>query len=90
MNAHIPLSPSLESLVAQYASGDLGYGMSVLMASFVTLSPAAREQLNTLEKINGLLLDEAEQVEMADNALDAILDKLDAVAEDETLSLIHI
>ena len=85
MNAHIPLSPSLESLVAQYASGDLGYGMSVLMASFVTLSPAAREQLNTLEKINGLLLDEAEQVDMAADALDAVLDKLDAVTDNDTV-----
>lgn len=83
MNAHIPLSPSLESLVAQYASGDLGFGMSVLMASFVTLSPAAREQLTTLEKINGLLLDEAEQVEMADDALDAVLGRLDTAIDDD-------
>jgi putative transcriptional regulator len=64
--------------VAQYASGGLGFGMSVLMASFVTLSPAARQQLQTLEKINGLLLDEAEQVDMSGDALDAVLDKLDA------------
>lgn len=69
--------------MAQYASGGLGFGMSVLMASFVTLSPAARQQLETLEKINGLLLDEAEQVEMSDDALDALLDKLDAKAEDD-------
>ena len=81
MNAHIPLSPSLESLVAQYASGGLGFGMSVLMASFVTLSPAARQQLETLERINGLFLDEAEQVELSGDALDAVLDKLDMDAD---------
>lgn len=81
MNAHIPLSPSLESLVAQYASGDLGYGMSVLMASFITLSPAARRQLETLEQLNGVLLDDAEQISLDDNALDTLLDKLDNVEE---------
>lgn len=69
--------------MAQYASGGMGFGMSVLMASFVTLSPAARQQLETLEKINGLLLDEAEQVEMSDDALDALLDRLDAKSEDD-------
>lgn len=68
--------------MAQYASGDLGHGMSVLMASFITLSPAARQQLNTLEQLNGLLLDEAEQVGMSDDALDALLDKLDAPEAD--------
>jgi putative transcriptional regulator len=82
LNAHIPLSPSLESLVAQYASGDLGFGMSVLMASFITLSPAARQQLDTLEQLNGVLLDEAEEVSMSDDALDAILGKLDTVEEE--------
>ena len=71
--------------MAQYASGDLGHGMSVLMASFITLSPAARQQLDTLEQLNGLLLDEAEQVGMSDDALDALLDKLDAPEADMDL-----
>lgn len=71
--------------MAQYASGDLGFGMSVLMASFVTLSPAARQQLDTLEQINGLLLDEAEQAAMSDDALDSVLDKLDAPENDTAL-----
>lgn len=72
--------------MAQYASGDLGHGMSVLMASFITLSPAARQQLDTLEQLNGLLLDEAEQVGMSDDALDALLDKLDAPEADMDLA----
>lgn len=83
MNAHIPLSPSLESLVAQYASGELGFGMSVLMASFITLSPAARQQLSTLEQLNGVLLDEAEEATMRDTALDEIMGRLDE-KQDET------
>jgi putative transcriptional regulator len=68
--------------VAQYASGDLGFGMSVLMASYITLSPAARQQLDTLEQLNGVLLDEAETASLGDTALDDILSRLDE-AQDE-------
>lgn len=77
MNAHLPLSPSLESLVAQYAAGDMGHGMAVLMASYITLSPAARQQMQTLEHVNGVLLDEAEPVAMSGGALDDVLSLLE-------------
>ena len=83
MNAHIPLSPSLESLVAQYAAGDLGYGMSVLMASYITLSPAARDQYRALEQLNGVLLNEAEQSDVKEDALDAIMARLDEPEPEE-------
>ena len=83
MNAHIPLSPSLESLVAQYAAGDLGYGMSVLMASYITLSPAARDQYRAFEQLNGVLLDEAEQSDVKEDALDAIMARLDEPEPEE-------
>ena len=83
MNAHIPLSPILESLVAQYAAGDLGYGMSVLMASYITLSPAARDQYRALEQLNGVLLDEAEQSDVKEDALDAIMARLDEPEPEE-------
>lgn len=77
VNAHLPLSPSLESLVAQYAAGELGHGMSVLMASFLTLSPAARMQLEALQELNGVLLDEVEPADMSASALDALMARLD-------------
>lgn len=83
LNAHIPLSPSLESLVAQYAAGDLGYGMSVLMASYITLSPAARDQYRALEQLNGVLLDEGEQSDVKEDALDAIMARLDEPEPEE-------
>lgn len=83
LNAHIPLSPSLESLVAQYAAGDMGYGMSVLMASYITLSPAARDQYRALEQLNGVLLDEAEQSDVKEDALDAIMARLDEPEPEE-------
>ncbi|MDB2431114.1 ChrR family anti-sigma-E factor [Alphaproteobacteria bacterium] len=83
LNAHIPLSPSLESLVAQYAAGDLGYGMSVLMASYITLSPAARDQYRALEQLNGVLLNEAEQSDVKEDALDAIMARLDEPEPEE-------
>jgi putative transcriptional regulator len=73
----------LESLVAQYAAGDLGYGMSVLMASYITLSPAARDQYRALEQLNGVLLDEAEQGDVKEDALDAIMARLDEPEPEE-------
>ena len=86
MNAHIPLSPSLESLLAQYAVGSLGHGMSVLVASFATLSPSARRQLDAFESLNGYLLEEAEAAPMADSSFDNVLNRLDD-DEDEEIRL---
>ena len=83
MNAHVPLSPSMESLLAAYASGHLGHGMSVLMASFLTLSPVARRQMETFETLNGVLLDNTESVEMASDSLSGVMTRLDMVDCDE-------
>ena len=83
MNAHVPLSPSMESLLAAYASGHLGHGMSVLMASFLTLSPVARRQMETFETLNGVLLDNTESVEMASDSLAGLMTRLDMVDSDE-------
>ena len=83
MNAHVPLSPSMESLLAAYASGHLGHGMSVLMASFLTLSPVARRQMETFETLNGIMLDDAETVEMSEDALTSLMTRLDAPDPDE-------
>ena len=84
MNAHVPLSPSMESLLAAYASGHLGHGMSVLMASFLTLSPVARRQMETFETLNGIMLDDAETVEMSEDALSSMMTRLDVPDPDET------
>ena len=83
MNVHVPLSPSMESLLAAYASGHLGHGMSVLMASFLTLSPVARRQMETFETLNGIMLDDAETVEMSEHALTSLMTRLDAPDPDE-------
>ncbi|MEE3119950.1 MAG: ChrR family anti-sigma-E factor [Pseudomonadota bacterium] len=73
----------MESLLAAYASGHLGHGMSVLMASFLTLSPVARRQMETFETLNGIMLDDAETVEMSENALTSLMMRLDAPDPDE-------
>ena len=83
MNAHVPLSPSMESLLAAYASGHLGHGMSVLLASFLTLSPVARRQMETFETLNGIMLDDAETVAMSEDALTSLMMRLDAPDLDE-------
>ena len=84
MNAHVPLSPSMESLLAAYASGHLGHGMSVLMASFLTLSPVARRQMETFETLNGIMLDDTEAAEMSEGALSSLMTRIDVPETDET------
>ncbi len=73
----------MESRLAAYASGHLGHGMSVLMASFLTLSPVARRQMETFETLNGIMLDDAETVEMSEDALTSLMTRLDAPDPDE-------
>jgi putative transcriptional regulator len=71
------VSSGLDTLVAQYVGGELGHGMSVLMASYLTLSPEARQDVAALEKINGALLEEAEPADMNADALDQLMARLD-------------
>ncbi|MEC8176855.1 MAG: ChrR family anti-sigma-E factor [Pseudomonadota bacterium] len=73
----------MESLLATYASGHLGHGMSVLMASFLTLSPVARRQMETFETLNGIMLDDSETAEMSEDALASLMTRLDAPDPDE-------
>jgi len=74
----------MESLLAAYASGHLGHGMSVLMASFLTLSPVARRQMETFETLNGIMLDDTETVQMSEGALSSLMTRLDVPEADET------
>ena len=57
--------------------------MSVLMASFLTLSPVARRQMETFETLNGIMLDDAETVEMSEDALNSLMTRLDVPDPDE-------
>jgi putative transcriptional regulator len=47
------------------------------------LSPAARDQYRALEQLNGVLLDEAEQSDVKEDALDAIMARLDEPEHEE-------
>ena len=89
MNAHTPLSPGLESLVARYVSGDLGYGMSVLTASYLTLSSEARAQYKVMEQLNGTLLEESAQIEPEADSLDNLLARLDEPEVEDAASSQH-
>ena len=89
MNAHVPLKSKYGVPLAAYASGHLGHGMSVLMASFLTLSPVARRQMETFETLNGILLEDAETVEMSDDALTSLMTRLDAPEGDEALHAVN-
>lgn len=60
--------------------------MAVLMASYITLSPAAQHQLETLENLNGAFLNEAEVAQVSETALDDVLAKLDAPEEETEIA----
>ena len=84
MEAELTQNAGHDDLMAQYASGTLGHGMAVLMASYVTLSSEARKSISELELLNGVLLDEAEPVSVSDDMLSnlqACLDETPAEPE---------
>jgi putative transcriptional regulator len=83
----------LEHLMVDYASGALDEALSLVMASYISLSPYAQEQLRHLENIGGALLcQDCPPQEMNKDSLANVLDKLDeclteAIAELEEIEL---
>ena len=54
--AHNISQEYLTNLMMDYATGALDEGLALVMASYVSISPYAREQLRYLEEIGGALL----------------------------------
>lgn len=79
VNTELAPEAIVERLVAQYASGSLGGGMNLLMASVLTLRPELRREYNDMLAIQGALLDEETFADVSETALDDILAKLDKV-----------
>ncbi len=79
--------PSLansEELLLDYATGSLPVAPSLVVATWLTLNPAARRQLGALEAIGGALLEESRPASLAAGAKAALLARLDE-PQDETL-----
>jgi putative transcriptional regulator len=74
------MSPSLansEELLLDYATGALPAAPSLVVATWLTLNPAARRQLGALEAIGGALLEESAPAPLAAGAKAALLARLD-------------
>lgn len=71
--------PSAAVLTA-YAAGSLGEGLSLLVATHLTLCPECREGVALMECAGGALLDDLEPIALAPNALDTVLARVDSPA----------
>jgi len=69
-----------EELLLDYAAGSLPEPLAVLVATQMTLAPAARHEVARLEELGGALLSELPPAPLAEDALDKVLARLDAPA----------
>lgn len=69
-----------DDILADYASGVLPPGMSLLVASHLTFCPESRRRVEELERVGGALLATETAAEVAPPALDSVLARLDAPA----------
>jgi putative transcriptional regulator len=67
-----------EELLLDYAAGSLAEPLALLVATQITLDPESRHRVQELEQVGGALLDRMEPARMSDDALDAVLARLDA------------
>jgi putative transcriptional regulator len=71
-------APDLDLLLMEYASGTLDQAFSLVMASFVTMSPAARRHVERCEALGGMLMQHlCDPVSMNEQSLEAVLRRLD-------------
>lgn len=77
MNHH----PSDATLIA-YGSGSLGVGLSLVVATHLTLCPCCRQRVADAEAIGGALLDELPPAALAPSGLDALMARLDSTPQE--------
>jgi putative transcriptional regulator len=78
-----PAAEVYEMLMMEYASGALDEPLCLLVASHLTLSPAARRQVALYETLGGALIAECcEPVAMETHSLTAVLGKLGECGDD--------
>lgn len=71
-----------DELLMDYASGAAGESWGLAIATHLALCPRCRQVVSEMEAVGGGLLDEISPEPMADNALDAVLARLDNAVED--------
>jgi len=74
-----------EELLLDYASGALGEGWSLAVATHLALCSDCRRSVSTLESLGGSLLSSAAPAPLSESAFDAILARLDDVAGEDNM-----
>ncbi len=72
-----------DALLLDYATGALGEAESLVVATHMALCPLCRRKVAEIEAIGGAELDTIEQVAMADDALDRVMDRLDSLGDNQ-------
>jgi putative transcriptional regulator len=75
--AILPMHHLEPGVLAAYASGTLGEGASLLVASHLTFCPICRTAVADMERVGGVLFDELEPEALNKDALDTLLARLD-------------
>ncbi len=71
-----------DTLLMEYASGVLDEGCALLVASHITISPRAKRYVSQYESLGGALMNDCcNPVSMAEESLDAVLNRLEECLE---------
>ena len=77
INHHLP-----DALLMSYAAGTLDEGFSLVVATHVSLCDECRARLESFEAVGGALVDDCDEVALADDALDATFALIDVMPEE--------
>ncbi len=69
-----------DELILAHATGWLNEPLSLLVETHAALNEESRERLHEMEAIGGVLLDELEPAALREDALDAVLNRIDDAA----------
>jgi putative transcriptional regulator len=75
-----------DDLVLAYATGELDEATSLLVATHMALCPECRRALELAEAIGGTLIEAEAEAEVADDALEAIFDRIESTQKPATPS----
>ena len=72
--------PAPEELLQEYAAGNLSEPLSLLVATHIALAPESRQAVRFYEDVGGALLEDSQPAEMADDAFEAVMARVEADA----------
>ncbi len=72
-----------DALLMSYAAGTLDEGFSLVVATHVSLCDECRARLEAFEAVGGVMVDECDEVALADDALDATFALIDTLPAEQ-------